>query len=178
MKKIFAIGSILLILCLMAYCKNHGQQTYGLAATYDSIQELVDHSQYVIIGQVGSPVRDSMKIGETTFPGNSYIVRVDKILYQKFDIPLDSTIKLEVVDFDQINESIKAGEYLLFLNQLSYEDERVYVNNTPNQLYRYTWWNLLQAFKSRAYRNVRDQTLPWLYMDQVLDIIVEQEDSN
>ena len=122
-------------------------------AIYESVEELYDNSNLIIIGKIGDYEEVTVKWRNTKYIERHYDVEVKKILSNTSytDLEIEDSITLsimvgiagsgETVDLylaDPEDYEIKKGKYLLFLNAYEVPDlnETIFVKNSPNHLYR------------------------------------------
>lgn len=127
---------------------SHGSN--ALYKSYDTVSEIYNDSELVVKGKVVEGYQENeRKLDSQTIQERIYKVEVKKVVQnntsddiQKGDIiPLVITMSAQVDGTDlDLNDygvkKIESGNYLLFLNSFKDGNEVLFMNNSPNYLYR------------------------------------------
>lgn len=156
-----ALGLGVSLLYLTYSPKNYGH--VGLAVTFQTLEDLASDADVVLIGHINAEyTKREVKESSRTRIDQLYNVKVEKIIYNKYNVEVEDNINLlratnfiigtSVYDLVEVKE-IESGKYLLFLNQ--YKDDltnkSVFVNNTPNHLY-------IMDHKTMSFKNLVEES--------------------
>lgn len=181
---VFGVGSAL------AYKEWGNTQSHSnvLAKTFTSIDEIVKDSAVILKGEVSDEFRKEV-VGEIVF--HVYDVKVDTLYSNNTDqvITEGNTIEMyRLIGVDtnrgknMVNivapeyQSLKQGEYLLFLNGQYDENLKklILIPNTPNQLFRADTSNGFSSKNSNdiQFENITDtEALPSINEEELLKAI-------
>lgn len=123
--------------------KPTARRNIALSASYNSIEELNNHSEIIIRGKVSKEYNDFIVPGEVPIKYRQYEVKINKIFKNSTDKIIEKnnvitlSYQIEVGDFDLVdNKNIESANYILFLNTIEKNDSVYYVPNSPNNIYK------------------------------------------
>lgn len=175
-KRLITLGVVIALLIISAiYFINEKTvpSGVGLAATYETVVELVENSQVIVSCTVSGKEEEIIsKAGDTLFKGFQQEVKIHNVFFNKKDIELSKNDVIKVTDFNQhsrgenwftVIEHIKTkpGKYVLFLNTIEDEEtgEVYYVNNTPNNRYKLKTHKFNSSKEKDKYKNISSDAL-------------------
>lgn len=188
MNKLVIIGFVGLLLVSLFTSINvfqlRNSNSLGLSVSYTAVDEITTRCDLIVIANVTAEKELlRLDIDESTYvDGITQKIIVSEVLKNDTDNLLspNSNIKIAVYDgyITKNNGSklklsdfseLEPGEYLLFLNELSMHDG-VFVNNTPNNLYRRNLIDLGRNNNKKFY-NVNGLSLITIEVQEVIDVI-------
>ena len=128
--------------------KQQNNNAHALYASYESVDTLVQNSTLVMTCIVSNKEETIyLNANSKEVKGLSQEVLVKDVLMNNSDTELSKNSTINVAYFNEIKSTndwmkisdantMKPGKYLLFLNEINNENGTIYVNNTPNHLYR------------------------------------------
>lgn len=126
------------------------KNNYNIAASvkYDNIEEISKNAELIIKGQINDGYREfNRKLDNKLVNEKIYKVEVKDILVDKtgqdiengsiIEVSYAVSFEIEGSKYDIVDlKDLSNGEYLLFLNTVSMDNEIIFVNNSPNNIYR------------------------------------------